>query len=204
MKNNKGFGKFEVLTVIVVLMGIGAFLAYQFLGGTSAKKVGTMRDSASSLARTVVVHKGDFHNDSIVFLEEVINEQYMKDIKNPAGKGNCSRSESYVELEEHGNYVTLTCGDFIIHHADIDNLKNAKIYQLGELSEKKTNDTDIAFDYYNCKTNGNKVFKEDYLEYYFVYKVNQKFGTKYYFSSNVNKSCTVEKKTYYRTATEVK
>ncbi len=203
MKNNKGFGKFEVLTIIVVLMGIGAFLAYQFLGGTSLKKVGTMRDSASSFVRTAVVHKDEFSNSQFVSLDEVIIEQYMKDIKNPAGKGNCSRSESFIEFEDHGNFITLVCGDFIINHVRSNDLKNAKIYQMGELSEKKSSDTDLEFTYYNCTTNGSKVFKDDYLEHYFVYKINQKFGTRYLFADSVSKTCTLEKKTYYRSITEV-
>ena len=62
MKNNNGFGKFEVLTIIVVLLGIGAFVAYRFLGGTPIKKIGTMRDSASTFVKTVVVNYDSFIN----------------------------------------------------------------------------------------------------------------------------------------------
>ncbi len=204
MKNNKGFGKFEVLTIIVVLLIIVAILGYIFLGGASEKKIKTIRDSANSLVRTVVVHKDDFHNSSYIYLGEVIDDGILNNIKNPVGKGNCSPSESFVHIENNKNFVTLSCGDYMILEADNDNIKEAKIYKVGEWTDKKSNDNDLETTFYNCKENGKKVFDEDYEEFYFIYQINKKYGTRYYFMNSVGKSCTVEKKVKYRSLEEIK
>ena len=83
----------------------------------------------------------------------------------------------------------------------INCLKN----ELDKLKEKKLKEIDDYFeeiDKYLLDLKNKYLNVKQCLEDY--YKVNQKFGTKYYFSSNVSKSCTVEKKTYYRTLEEVK
>lgn len=203
MKNNKGFGKFEVLTMIVVLLCIFAFLAYRFLGGTSLKKLDTMKDSATNLAKTVIVNKESFRNPRQVFLGEVLDEQLLKDIKNPVGEGVCSHEDSFVQLEDHNNYVTLKCGEYLLDRVDVKNVKTATIYQVTEWSTTKAGDTDEERVFYNCKENGTKVFEKDYEENYFVYQINKKYGTAYYFAESAGKSCEVVKTTMYRTKTEV-
>ena len=205
MKNNKGFGKFEVLTMIVVLLCIFAFLAYRFLGGASLKKLDTMKNSASNLAKTVIVNRESFYNPSKVFLGEVIDEQLVKDIKNPIGEGNCSHSESYVELGEHNNYVTLQCGDYILDHVDVNKIKDATFYQVGEWTTKKTNDDDEERVLYNCKESDGKgkYFDEGYDESYFIYQINRMFTNNYSSIEAINAICPVEKTTMYRTKVEV-
>ena len=53
MKNNKGFGKFEVLTVFVLVIAIFAFLMHSVLGGATGQKISTMKDSAISFSKIV-------------------------------------------------------------------------------------------------------------------------------------------------------
>ena len=203
MKNNKGFGKFEVLTIIVLLLCIFAYLAYHFLGGVSVKKLSTMKDSASSMAKAVIVNKETFHNPKKVYLAEILDEQLMKEIKNPAGEGNCSHSESFVELGEHNNYVTLQCGAYLLDHVDVNEIKEAPFYQVGEWTTKKTNDDDQERVLYNCKENGKDLFMESYDDLYFVYQVNRMYSTNYYDVSGVRGLCEVKETTMYRTKVEL-
>ena len=204
MKNNYGFGKFEVLTVIVVLIGIFAFLAYVFLGGVSGQKLQTMKDNANRFSRTIADNMNSFHNTETVYLGEAIDEQILKNIKNPVGKGNCSVSESFVHFTGGMPYVTFKCGDYLIENVNFSKKSDFPVYKVSEWSEKKTSDNDEKIVLYNCTENGKEVFDEYYEELYFVYLVNKKYGTSHYFASSVNSSCKVESKTFYRTKEEYK
>jgi len=199
MKNNKGFGKFEVLTVIVLLLVVFAFIAYKFLGGASSQKLDTMKESAVSFSKAVTVNHNTFHNTENIYLGEVIDEQLIKPIKNPLGKGNCSESESVVHMRNGLPYVTLRCGDYLIDGESISSKKDVDIYKVSNWSEKKTNDDDEEKTFYNCVDNGKEVFDEYYEDLYFVYQINKKYQTSYFFISHVSKTCEVKEKKMYRT-----
>ena len=204
MKNNKGFGKFEVLTMIVVLLAIFAFLGYRFLSGTNLNKLNAMKKSASNLAKTVIINKESFYNPSKVFLGEAIDEQLFTEVKNPIGEGNCSRSESFVELTDSGNYVTFQCGEYLMDHVSVNDVNEATFYKVGEWSTTKTNDNDEEKVLYNCKENaGGYIFDEHYDESYFIYQINRMFSNSYSSVEAINRACPVEKITMYRTKEEV-
>lgn len=204
MKNNYGFGKFEVLTVIVVLLGIFAFLAYSLLGGVSSQKLQTMKDNANSFSRTVANNMNSFHNTENVYLGEAVDEQIIKKIKNPVGGGYCSLSESFVHFDAGMPYVTFRCGDYLIENVNFTGSNDFPIYKVSDWSEKKTNDDDEEIVLYNCTDNGKQVFDEYYQELYFVYLINKKYNTDHFFASTVDSICKVEKKTFYRTKEEFK
>ena len=204
MRNNKGYGKFEVLTVIVLLLGIFAFLAYVFLGGVSGQKLQTMKDNANRFSRTVANNMNSFHNTETVYLGEAIDEEILKNIKNPVGKGNCSVSESFVHFTDGMPYVTFRCGDYLIENVNFTGKSDYPVYKLSDWSETKTGDNVEEKELYNCTDNGKEVFDEYYEELYFVYLVNKKYGTSHYFASSVDSTCKVVKKTFYRTKEEYK
>lgn len=198
MKNNKGFGKFEILTMIVILLAIFAFLAYSFLQKTDSKKLATMKDNAINFSKVTSTNIETFHNINFVYLQEVIDEGLMGNIKRPEGGGNCSTSESYVQVIDNKSYVTLKCGNLLIEKANFAGKSDVDVYEVSDWSLEKSGEDDEEKVLYNCEENGKELFSEYYEDLYFVYEINKKYHADSYSASDV-KNCTVLKKTFYRT-----
>jgi len=199
MKNNNlGYGKFEVLTVIVVLLGIGAFLGYTILGigNNDSSKFKTMRKDADSFARTVINNLND--GDREVFtLAEVIDEGLFTDVINPFGEGNCDIFESRVEMPGTSRLLTFKCGDYIINDGDIKAGKY-DIYKVSNWKETATDENSISAEVYNCKE-GEKLLFEDYLEAdSFVYALRKTNGVDVNNIDEAKAACNVDVKTMYR------
>lgn len=202
MKSNKGFGKFEVLTIMVVLLIIFCILSMNLFGGVSKQKIETMKKSATSFTSSVTTNIDTFHNTEKVYLQEVIDEKLIRPIKSPVGGGECSGADSYVELIDGMPYVTLNCNNVLIEKENFVN-KDINVYKVSKWMSKKTKDDMEERILYSCKSNGKEIFDRYYEELYFVYEINKKYGTDYYFASNV-KDCEVVSKTFYRTKELIK
>ena len=142
MINNKGFAKFEVLSVIVLLICIGAFLMYQVLGGASSQQLSTMRDSASNFAKAVIADSNSFVNSDNVYLDEAIDSGLMNSISSPFG-GKCDGSETRYFMNDGTPSVTLKCGKYLINEENVSNVKKAKIYKVSEWTEKELSCSDV-------------------------------------------------------------
>ena len=203
MRNSFGFGKFEVLTVIVLLLIIVSILGYITLGGVSEQKISTMKDSALSFSRIVGSNISSFHNVDTVYLEEAIKEKVTRDIKNPFGFGNCDGSQSFVHFENGSSFVTLKCGHYLIDNAGFNDMDKVDIYKVSDWSTEKTKKDNIEErKLYNCKKNGKQVYEDYTEELYFVFKYNYDYHTDYYFANDVD-DCEVQTKTFYRQKTVV-
>lgn len=202
MKSNKGFGKFEVLTIMVVLLIIFCILSMNLFGGVSKQKIETMKKSATSFTSSVTTNIDTFHNTEKVYLQEVIDEELISPIKSPVGGGKCSGADSYVELIDGMPYVTLNCNNVLIEKENFVN-KDINVYKVSKWMNKKTKDDMEERILYSCKSNGKEIFDRYYEELYFVYEINKKYGTDYYFASDV-KDCEVVSKTFYRTKELIK
>ena len=66
MRNNKGFGKIEIMTVIVMLLVVFAFLFYLILNGTGNQKFETMKENGLSFSKT----------DNIWLIEFIMNKSF--------------------------------------------------------------------------------------------------------------------------------
>ena len=82
--------------------------------------------------------------------------------------------------------------------------KDIDLYKVSEWSEEQQSEDDESIVLYNCEERGKDVFDEYYEELYFIYKVNKKFGADHYSISEVEYTCTVVSKTFYRTKELVK
>ena len=91
----------------------------------------------------------------------------------------------------------MQCGNILIEKANFAD-KNVPMYQVGDWVDKKKNSDDEEMTFYNCTDNGKEVFDEYFEELYFVYQVNKKYETNYFFASRVTQ-CEVVEKTMYRT-----
>ena len=108
MTNNKGFIKFEVLTIFVLAIGAVAAGLYFILGSTNRQKYDTFKDNAISFGKIVSTNSNTFHNTEHVYLDEVLDEKLLKNnIKNPFEAGYCDVGESKVVFENGKPYVTL-------------------------------------------------------------------------------------------------
>jgi len=201
MKNSKGFGKFEVLTVIVLLMIVGTFLLYGVIKQSPEEGMKTMKNDAVKFSSAVATNNDTFHNTNFVYLGEVIDEKLIKEIKNPIGRGNCSVSESFVEMINGTATTTLKCGEYLIDRATFAGGEKLKLYKVSDWEEKKSDKSNDQKTLYNCIENGKEKYPEYYEELYFVYRINQDYGTGHYYVDTVE-DCKVVAKTFYREKNE--
>ena len=199
MKNNKGFGKFEVLTMIVILICIFGYLMYRILGEADGQKIDTMKKSALSFGQTVATNNSSFHNLDVVYLDEVIKENLMKGINSPFSSNKCDVTESKVHMVSGHPYVTLKCDNYLIDNSIVDASGDIAIYKVGKWSDKKIDGENVEVKkLYNCMENGKNIFDNYYEDFYFVSAINEKYGTQYYFLEEV-RDCEVVNKDFYRT-----
>ena len=130
MMNNKGFMRFEVLTMIFI--GVVAFCgaAFFILKGANGQKINTMSSNGLRLSEVVVANLDSFKNLNTVYLDEVIKEELMDNIKNPFGGGNCDETASRVDIVSGAPYTTLKCGDYLIDNQNIKDVKEVKLYKV--------------------------------------------------------------------------
>ena len=206
MKNNKGFMRFEVMTIVAILLVVFAFLFYIILNSTSSQKFETMKENANSLAKAVATNISSFHYSNTVYLGEVIDEGFLHSIKNPFGGGDCDVSESRVDIVDGKAYATLKCGKYLLEKVDFSDTKDVPFYEVGDWSEKQPEGEDVEEEtLYNCLEDDKEVFDHYLEELYFVYRVNKQYETDVYFAKDVDNSgvCEVVSKTFYRNHKEV-
>ena len=201
MKNSKGFGRFEILTVFVLMLALGAYLCCVALGGSSKQKFGAMEKSANSFLNTVKANTGSFGNLDVVYLDEVIKEGLLAKIKSPFSAHNCSVSESRVNLGSNPT-VTLKCDNYLIENENFIN--NIKIYKVGKWQEEKPNGSNEKITLYNYLENGKEKYDEYYEDEYFLYRVNTDNNKRYQFVRNVENDYKVVSKVFYRTKVKIK
>ena len=198
MMNEKGFGSFEVLTILVVIICIVAFLLYQVLGNTASQKFKTMIENANSFGRTIVNNPNSFSSQNTIYLDEAINDGSIKSIKSPFG-GICDGAETKYYRDENGvSKVNLRCGDYLI-----DNLKigdtSPSIYKISKWSTKKPSGKDVEEKVlYNCLSNGSELYNNYMEDLYLVYMIRRDYGVDVYSLDDISE-CQVVSKTFYRT-----
>lgn len=199
IKNEKGFGKFEVLTVIVVLLCIFAYLMYNILWGADKQKFSAMKDNAIRVGNIASTNMSSFSNTETVYLDEIIDEGFLKEVKSPFESKYCDTSSSKVQLIDGNTISTLKCDDYIIENLVLSSVDDMKIYKVGKWSEKKSSDKDEEKKLYNCMKDGKEIYPDYMEELNMVYKVNRDNSTNYYFASDIKDTCQVVEKTFYRT-----
>lgn len=204
MKNNKGFGRFEVITLIVILLVVFAGGAVMILRGANKQRLQTFKDNAVSFSSIVATNENSFRNLNVVYLDEVINEKYGKKIKNPLGAGYCDPTQSRVNIKDGKAYTTLRCGEYLIDYSTFRANDKVPIYKVSDWSEKKPEGENVEEKVlYNCVDNGKEVFDQYYEDFYLVYKVYLQYNEEYRFVNNIKNVCKVVEKTFYRTKEEI-
>lgn len=203
MMNNKGFMKFEVLTMVFLFIVAVCVGGYFIIKGANGQKINTMSSNGLRFSEVVVTNISSFKNLNLVYLDEVVKEELMDNIKNPFGGGDCDVTESNVEFVGGDPLTTLKCGNYLIDKQNIKDVNEVKLYKVSDWQEEKlTGDGVEERIFYNCEKDGKNLFDEYLEEGYLVAKINQEFDTAYYFRSNITECDEIVEKTFYRTKVE--
>lgn len=200
MMNNKGFMKYEVLTILLIIVVAFCGGAYFILRGANNQKLNTMSSNGLRLSEVVATNISSFKNLNKVYLEEVIHEELLENIKNPFGGGNCDVTESRVDMISGRPYTTLRCGNYLIDKENIKDVNATKIYKVSAWKEEKIDEKNVEKKtFYNCKKDGKNIYDEYLEEGYLVAKINHDFDTNYYFKVDLKNFCDeILEKTFYR------
>ena len=204
MKNNKGIGKFELLTMILIGMVVFCLVMWYFIGVANRERYNTLRKSASSMAQTLSTNINSFHNTAVAYLGEGIREGFISNIPSPFSGKNCSVSESKVVMKDAKPHVTLKCDNFLIDDVDAADYESFPIYKVSEWSEKKPKGKSEKRVFYNCLDGGKEKYDEYTEELYFISNINNDYGTSYYEVKSMNSECVLVTKTLYRTKKLIK
>ena len=158
MINNKGLGRFETLTIIVVLIGVIAFLLYCTLGAADSRNFPKLRADAAYFNKTVFSNLDSFVNEDFVTLGEAIDQRLIEDFKSPFSRNKCDKGETFVITRERERYVTIKCDDYLIDNVDSNSLDKAPIYKVGEWQEEAIEGENVqSMELFNCDDNGSMV-----------------------------------------------
>jgi hypothetical protein len=205
MKNNKGIGKYELLTMIVIGSIVVCLVLWYFIGVANRERYTTLRKSAASLSQTVTANINSFHNTDVAYLGEAIRDGYVAAISSPFSGKNCSPSESKVEMKNAKALVTLRCDNYLIDKTHISgDYESIPIYKVSDWTEEKPKGKSEKRVLYNCLDGGKEKYPEYVEELYFVSLINNDYGSNHYGANTIKNECVVVNKTFYRTKTRIK
>ncbi len=184
--NNKGLGKFESLTMLVVIIALLAGGLYLILGMSNKTKYEAMNKSALAFVDAVKGSDTAFIYSRDYFLAQANDEGLIKPIKSQFSSGNCDDYESKINYDDTEYYVSLKCGEYLMKARKASDSK-FKIYKVGEWKDSKSgadDDQRVAYKCEGCEVEGY------YEEAAFVYLYNKINSTNF---NNMNEIKAVEK-----------
>lgn len=205
MKNNKGFGKLEIMIVITLLLIVFAGGGVVILRGANKQKISTMKDNALNFSKSVVTNGASFRSTNVVYLEEAIDNDYYPKIKNSMGPGFCDATQSRVNIIDGQSYATLRCGEYLIDKSMFKANVEVPIYKVSDWTDKKIEGDNVEEKIlYNCTKDGKELYDTYYEDAYLVYKIYKDYNQEFHIVSNIKGVCEVTSKTFYRTKEEIK
>ena len=199
--NSEGFDfrRYELITVILLILLISVGLLGCILSSASVQEIKTMRNSAIKIRNTLSSNTSVFSNVDKIYLGEALDEDLLSDVKSPVSRGNCSSSESYIEMIDGTYLITLRCGNYMIGEASFTGSDEGTFYKVSNWSVKKSKNSNDKEVLYNCLANGKEKYSDYYEEDYFLYNINKDYQKNYSSVKEIGKStCKVVSKTFYR------
>ena len=196
--DNKGWGSYEFLTVVVVCLILTIILLFVVFRLIDDEKFQVFKYNA----RTIGINAIDYQENSdfdTVYLYEMVNDGYVTKMKNAfSGDKYCDLYESKVEFTDSGKEVTLRCGEYLIYKQDITS-EDYDIYKITDWSFKGMKGDNIDENtVYNIIVDGKEVFSEYYEEELFIKQVMAKYGKEYSSLNKIKKEYEVTEKEVYR------
>lgn len=199
IKNNKGFGSREILTVSTVCLILAAILLVIAIKSSYGEKYSVMEYNARVFGLNATTYLMENNNDAVSMMELLDNGLFTQ-VKNPfGGEKYCNASESKVEYRDEKKYVTLRCGSYLIDHQYIAE-EEYQIYKVGAWSDKKLEKAQEIIAY-NYKENGKDGFDDVYDEMMFLYAFNKKMNKDYEKIEDIPEQYQVYQKKLYRSKT---
>ena len=192
---NKGIGRFESLTIMFVMIIFIAIGLYFILGAADDSRFKTMDKNSLGFVDMVTRNDEAFMTYRTYYLQEAMDDGYVKQILSPFGKCDVNESKVDYDSENVKYYVTLKCGDYLIKNRDYLD-KSTKIYKVGKWTDTRTGKDDEAVTKYSCDNCGVDGYFEEAL---FVYYYNKANGTSYTYIDEVKQVAKVTSKEQYRT-----
>ncbi len=205
MKNNKGIGKFEVLTMMVIGMVVVVLVLWYFIGVAGRERFTTMKKNVFTFKQAVIGNMDEFNTYNVAYLGEAVTGGFISAIKSPFSANNCSLSESKVVVENNKARVTLRCDNYLVDNSDASlDYEDVVIYKISNWSLKKPKGEFEEKVLYNCLDGGKEKYDEYVEELYLVALVNNDYGSEHHSASTIQNECKVVSKTFYRTKEELK
>lgn len=192
---SSGIGKFESLTIMLVMIVLIAIGLYFILGAADDSRFKTMDKNSLGFVDMVTRNGDAFLTYKSYYLQQAMDDGYVQQVLSPFGK--CDANESKVDYDGENvkYYVTLKCGDYLIKDRDYLD-KSIKIFKVGQWTDTRTGEDDQVVTKYSCSDCG----VDDYFEEpIFVYYYNKANGTSYTFLDEVKQEANVTSKEQYRT-----
>lgn len=200
IRNNKGFGSKEILTVSTVCLILAAVLLTLSIQTSYGEKYKVMEYNARVFGLSATTYQMENNNDT-VYMVELLDNGLFSRVKNPFGGDKyCNGYESRVDYENGKKYVTLRCGNYLIDHQYIAE-DEYQVYKVGSWTDTKPKAKYQQMTAYNYKDGKNDGFEDHYNEAMFLYVFNKKYGKSYEAVSDIPKKYQVYKKKWYRTKT---
>lgn len=197
--------KGELATVLLLIISAIAFFMYTIINNGMRTKYISLKNNAVMFSNAVSTNLYSLSNEQTIYLDEIIDEEYLSKMKSPFSAGYCNAAESYVEIDGDGNKnVTLTCDNYMLYNYNLDS-DEFVVYKISDWDTKKVKNAEKQ-KLYSCldSSTSKNVFGGYYDEKYLLYKINKEFGTTYYELDNVDSEvCKVDSKLFYRTETEI-
>ena len=198
IRNNKGFGSREILTMSVVCLILAACLLAFSVRNSNQEKYKVLEYNARLFAINATTYQMENNNNAVYMIELLDNELFAR-VKNPfGGEDYCDILESKVEYQDDKKYVTLRCGEYLIDHQHIA-AEKYEIYKVGAWMEEKPEGEVEEITAYNYKMNNKDGFDIVYNDTMFLYAFNKLMGQNYQNISDIPSDYQVYSKTLYRT-----
>ena len=195
----------ELITVLLLIISALAFFMYTITNNQMKAKYTSLKNNAITFSNAVSTNIYNFSNEKMVFLDEVVNEEYISNIKSPFSSGYCDGKTSFVQTDDNGGrHVTLTCDNYMLYNYDLKS-DNFIILKISDWNTKKSSNSEKK-ELYNCISfdSSTNIYDDYYEENFFLYKINSDYGTNYSKVEDIDSNiCTVDKKIFYRTETEI-
>ncbi|HIS37970.1 MAG TPA: hypothetical protein IAB45_00470 [Candidatus Onthousia faecavium] len=196
--NNKGWGSYEFLTVVVVCLILTIILLFVVFRLIDDEKFQVFKYNA----RTIGINAIDYQINSdfdTVYLYELVDDGYVTKMKNAfSGDKYCDLYESKVEFTDNAKKVTLRCGEYLIYEQDVAD-EDYDIYKITDWSSKEMKGDNIDENtVYNIIVDGKEIFNEYYEEELFIKQVMAKYGKEYSSLNKIKKAYDVKEEEVYR------
>lgn len=196
MKNNKGFMKFEMLSVLLFSLGFFCIVFSIVIQKKLDQGFQVMRYDAINYATNAISYQYEEALD-VSYLVQTIDSSLFKEIKNPVyGSKYCDKYESNIKIKNNTTHVTLKCGSYLISTKDNDKYS---IYRVGKWSSNKlSGDVEVRRVYNYFDSSNNQGFDAYYEKDLFLYMFNKKNGTDYENINDIDSQYRVKSKIVYR------